>query len=39
MATNQKQGSGIADILGIAGTAIGGPVGGAIGSFVGGLFS
>ena len=39
MATNQKQGSGIADILGIAGTAMGGPVGGAIGSFVGGLFS
>ena len=39
MATKQKQGSGIADILGIAGGAIGGPVGGAIGSFVGGLFS
>jgi len=39
MATNQKQGSGIADILGIAGTAMGGPVGGAIGSFVSGLFS
>ena len=39
MATKQKQGSGIADILGIAGTAMGGPVGGAIGSFVGGLFS
>ena len=38
-ATKQKQGSGIADILGIAGGAIGGPVGGAIGSFVGGLFS
>jgi len=38
-ATKQKQGSGIADILGIAGTAMGGPVGGAIGSFVGGLFS
>ena len=39
MATNQKQGSGIADILGIAGTAMGGPVGGALGSFVSGLFS
>ena len=39
MATNQKQGSGIADILGIAGTAMGGPVGGAIGTLVGGLFS
>ena len=38
-ATKQKQGSGIADILGIAGTAMGGPVGGAIGTLVGGLFS
>ena len=32
-------GSGISDILGIAGTAIGGPVGGMIGSAVGSLFS
>ena len=39
MATNQKQGSGIADILGIAGTALGGPIGGMFGSLAGSFFS
>ncbi len=39
MDTKAKTGGGLADVLGIAGTAMGGPVGGAIGSFVGGLFS
>ena len=39
MDTKAQGGGALADILGIAGTAMGGPVGGAIGSFVGGLFS
>ena len=37
-ATKQKQGSGIADILGIAGTALGGPIGGTIGGMLSKLF-
>ena len=39
MATQQKTGTGLADILGIVGTGIGGSAGGAIGSVIGGLFS
>ena len=39
MNTKAKTGGGLADILGMAGTAMGGPVGGMIGSAVGSLFS
>ena len=38
MATNQKQGSGIADILGVAGTALAGPIGGLFGNIAGQFF-
>ena len=39
MAAQATQGSNLADILGIAGTAMGGTAGGAIGSVIGSLFS
>jgi len=39
MDTKAKQGGSLADILGIVGTAMGGPTGGAIGSTIGSLFS
>ena len=39
MATNQKTGSGIADILGVAGTALAGPIGGLFGNIAGQFFS
>ena len=38
MATKQKTGTGVADVLGIVGTGIGGTAGGAIGNIIGGLF-
>ena len=39
MDTKAKTGGGLADVLGMAGTALGGPIGGMLGSVVGGLFS
>ena len=39
MDTKAHTGNALADVLGMAGTALGGPVGGMIGSVVGGLFS
>ena len=39
MATKQKTGTGLAEILGIVGTGIGGPIGGKLGGIIGGLFS
>ena len=39
MATKQKTGTGLADVLGIVGTGIGGPIGGTLGGIIGGLFS
>jgi len=39
MATNQKTGSGIADILGVVGGAVAGPIGGLFGNIAGKFFS